>query len=1321
MAAEGTPELRSTNNNNEAIETTRRTMASNNKHHENQGAKRVNEKMDRKPTKRHGYGEHIDLSWLVENEDHKLTSTFILNGDDDPYQGSFDEHPTIEDQYKLLKNMTKVNSEDTQKKRQLFWDMYDIDIGGKVQARQIERNGSQLHECVLNWEVAYTNFIESAYNRTNKENDKDKAGDENPREATFIVGAEKDPYKGNYGNHPSIKEQHEKLYFMEKVNVIDTQQKRQEFWEMYEPDEINEDVMLREIEEEGETKIEIIVNWEKAYSEHIKKLQKEVKEKVGKKKEEWSKKRKEGTWYDLSNESDSTSEAYESDEIMEEDEDKLEIKATQGKYKALEEEGWKEINNKKNYEQKSKDLIENDKKNNNIKNNNDNEKEKKNEKEDNNKQNDNRNESDNPKINNNIHKGNNDDNINKGYETEENEFQLAMGQLEYSLEKACEGIEHAPRHRQIIEIGLKVNGQDLSETGWLTLFKQFYALMKEGDVNSTILRRRPQSKRNSITRIEEIPTTQKELEQDYVFDVNITEEGTRLRLRMITATTITFARLFKSRTLNNVYQKLMERDWYVKQTSLTTQGPRKTMGWLKGLHPVFTNFDNLLMEIKALLMDISPHIEVYPKNEKKYYKQEENEEIVQKLEARIICLSAPKDICDQMMAIMGKRLKQLKDQKPPSNHSTLRNSQFIPNSKKISQQSQIVHLREHLEECQRFNEPIQIYNCKTIDKEFAYPDELARYTTQKGRVGKPTTIRKILLRLKLEEEETKKKVPIVHLIEQRDEQRFAILISKDIMSRDEARRVIFEIVTILRKEVDGWPIVCATRGGLMIDGEEDIEDNENEQYIEELQVEDKKLIPITSREYRNRYETRGRPSNRGRGRGNTHRDRKWTERDTETHRSNDAEMRNNAENEARGNEASYKDAVMITEKRRNEQPRKVRNDAMVIGGGDRIEPSKGVITLTNENGEIELPGTIERYLNNKISMAVSSAIHKVNEDNRKQNMEIMEKVEKNDNRIEQTTKQMEEIQIAQATTENNIRENEKTINDTKQSIEKIEEAVQMIQETNNITNITEIQNQVREESEATRNMIREMMKMMSKNANQPTTTHQQSEVQQHQQGKDQQATLQKENYIDDTQSDKMEPETVTTTQETVSTITKPEGDDDVSDDEYNMKSIKPYELIECLDKTPQRNQAYTKTATPQRYQKDAKQITPSKRTKQERSSDEDSDEDTITTPKIQRIMGPIRNDEKVEINNKINITHIIKSKDNKGTIQNTNNTINNNSNQPEPKEKKHNKANTTTSPYNTRSQKPTRAGKPKVGENSKKEPHYTPKKQKGASRWGGNP
>lgn len=909
---------------------------------------------------------------------------------------------------------------------------------------------------------------------------------------------------------------------------------------------------------------------------------------------------------------------------------------------------------------------------------------------------------------------------------------MATGQLEYSVEQACEGLENAPRHRQVIEIGLKVTGQDLSETGWLKVFRQFFALMKEGDANVMILRKRPQSKRNTITRIEEIPTTQKELEQDYVFDVSIIEEGTRLKLRMMTASTVSFARLFKSRNANDVYNKLLERDWYVKSTSLTTQGPRKTMGWLKGLHPVLTNHDNLLTEIKGLLSDISPHIEIYLKNEKKYYKQDAEEETVQKVEARIICLSAPKDISDQMMAIMGKRIRQLKEGKTTKNHSTLLNSQFIPNSKKISLQSQIVHLREHVEECQRYNEPIQIYNCRTIDKEFSYPDELASYTTQKSRVGKTTTIRNILLKLKLVDEEKKKKIPIVHLIEQRDEQRYAILISKDLMSMEDARKTLFEIVTILRREVEGWPVVCETRGGLRIDGEENIDGNEDEKYIEELQVEDMKLIPITNREYRNRYENRGRTSNRGRGRGSLQRDRKWTNRGTQG-MNKDEETWNSEEKQGeKMSYPSYKNAVIPANGRQNAQAEIVRNDVLVQGG-KIAEATKGTITITNERGEIELPGTIERYLDNKISMAVNSAIHKVNEDNRRQNMEIMEKVENTENKIEQTTKRMEDIKIAQETTDNNIREYEKTINDNKQAIKTMEGAVQEIQEANNIMNIVEIQNQVRQESEATRNMIREMMQMMSKKDNQQDTNQTKGEVgktmisqentQAAQHEKAYQHDQQQQEYNDIISNNTTKEPTVATTQETVSTMTRQEDEyEEESVDEFNMKSIGPEDLIECLETTPQRIQK-SSTSTPQSKSRQTKQITPSKRSKYDRSSDEESDEDTVSMPKVQRITGPTKSNEKLEIQNNIKITHIIKTKDNNGKIQNTNNTNNNSSKSPETKGKKPSKTTTGINTYNTRSsaQKPTRVGKPKVGDNPSKEPHYTPRTKKGGSRWGENP
>jgi hypothetical protein len=404
---------------------------------------------------------------------------------------------------------------------------------------------------------------------------------------------------------------------------------------------------------------------------------------------------------------------------------------------------------------------------------------------------------------------------------------------------------------------------------------------------------------------------------------------------------------------------------------------------------------------------------------------------------------------------------------------------------------------------------------------------------------------------------------------------------------------------------------------------------------------------------------------------------------------------------------------------------------LVVGGGNSTDSSTGTITITNENGEIELPGTIARYLNNTINMVVSSAIQKVNEDNRQQNIKIMEKVDKYDNKLKQTTEQMKKIKIAQEITNNSVMANEETLKETKQSIEKMEEAVQVIQENNNTANIAEIQNQVREESEATRNMLKEMMRMMNMSSGQTTNyqqlnSHQQSPsgrklTENHQENEDQEK-FQTQNHHENTAYNRTEPSTVTTTQETVSTLTKQgEDEDEGSYDEYNMKDIDQEKLVESLENTPVRNLINATITTPVNSQQHYKKITPSKRTQQERSSDEESETDSAITPKIQRIRGPIEHDEKVEINNKINITHIIKSKDNKGKITNTNITNNNNSNQPGQREKKDNKVKTMASPYNTRSQKPTRAGKPKVGSIPSQEPRYTPRKSKGGSRWGGNP
>ena len=82
-----------------------------------------------------------------------------------------------------------------------------------------------------------------------------------------------------------------------------------------------------------------------------------------------------------------------------------------------------------------------------------------------------------------------------------------------------------------------------------------------------------------------------------------------------------------------MFLTLIKREsWYVQNTTLTTQGPRQQIGWLKGLHPVLTNLKKLLQEMKALLIDVSPHIEIFPKNEKRYYIEKEDDEDEKEME-----------------------------------------------------------------------------------------------------------------------------------------------------------------------------------------------------------------------------------------------------------------------------------------------------------------------------------------------------------------------------------------------------------------------------------------------------------------------------------------------------------------------------------------------------------------------------------------------------------------------------------------------------------------------------------------------------------------
>ena len=74
----------------------------------------------------------------------------------------------------------------------------------------------------------------------------------------------------------------------------------------------------------------------------------------------------------------------------------------------------------------------------------------------------------------------------------------------------------------------------------MAIFHKFFRLMKDGDKLSMIMRSRPKSKWNAISRLEDIPQSQRELEKHYVYDVNIIEDRTRVKFRMIIATSITF-------------------------------------------------------------------------------------------------------------------------------------------------------------------------------------------------------------------------------------------------------------------------------------------------------------------------------------------------------------------------------------------------------------------------------------------------------------------------------------------------------------------------------------------------------------------------------------------------------------------------------------------------------------------------------------------------------------------------------------------------------------------------------------------------------------
>jgi hypothetical protein len=53
----------------------------------------------------------------------------------------------------------KGNRKEKETMRECFWKMYDTSVNGGPKARQIEIQGKQACKFVMNWEVAYWNFI----------------------------------------------------------------------------------------------------------------------------------------------------------------------------------------------------------------------------------------------------------------------------------------------------------------------------------------------------------------------------------------------------------------------------------------------------------------------------------------------------------------------------------------------------------------------------------------------------------------------------------------------------------------------------------------------------------------------------------------------------------------------------------------------------------------------------------------------------------------------------------------------------------------------------------------------------------------------------------------------------------------------------------------------------------------------------------------------------------------------------------------------------------------------------------------------------------
>ena len=319
---------------------------------------------------------------------------------------------------------------------------------------------------------------------------------------------------------------------------------------------------------------------------------------------------------------------------------------------------------------------------------------------------------------------------------------LVSGQVSFTNAAAIRDITQVPTHVYRIQIDLKPRTLDSNFTKdpWTLVARHFYASLLAFDDKAIILKKKTNAPVNKLSSPEELPDNPELFERDYAYDV--THRGPRLvSFKLIVATTKKFWHTFKDPT--TFYKKLLANEWYVKLIRLENQGTTAEIGHLMYGHTRFLNQEDIINEIKHLISPTKCNdIDIRTtKSRETYYDENGKKQVVITKWPSIFC---PIDIAKKLSTLLMEKWEMLENDKT-SKTFNLRNMVFIPKDRDLVPfDARISNMAKQNEFLKTYREITVISNCKNIDSNFTYTEEVVNALGTKEQLGHILSLREYL-------------------------------------------------------------------------------------------------------------------------------------------------------------------------------------------------------------------------------------------------------------------------------------------------------------------------------------------------------------------------------------------------------------------------------------------------------------------------------------------------------------------------------------------------------------------------------------------------